>query len=108
MTFLVGSGTLWLKVGDGQYDPVVAMYHDQGQVAIKLLGFDRGVSVLAGLPLRVTTPAHGTAFDIPGKAITNVLPTKNAFTLCPNMASYRGATYGVATNVSELEERTVS
>ncbi|MBG6165826.1 4-hydroxythreonine-4-phosphate dehydrogenase [Labrenzia sp. EL_195] len=108
MTFLVGSGTLWLKVGDGQYDPVVTMYHDQGQVATKPLCFDRGVSVLAGLPLRVTTPAHGTAFDIPGKAITNVLPTKNAFTMCLNMASNRGATDGVATNVSEPEERTVS
>ncbi len=108
MTFLVDSGTLWLKAGDGQYDPVVTMCHDQGQVVIKLLGFDRGVSVLAGLLLRVTTPAHGTDFDIRGKAITNVLPTKNAFTMCLNMASNRGATDGFATNVSELEERTVS
>ena len=54
--------TLWLKVRDGDYDAVVTMYHDQGQIAIKLLGFDKGVSVLAGLPLPVTTPAHGTAF----------------------------------------------
>lgn len=87
--------TLWLKVRDGEYDAVVTMYHDQGQIAIKLLGFDRGVSVLAGLPLPVTTPAHGTAFDIAGQAKANLVPTKNAFTMCVNMASDRAATEGV-------------
>ena len=56
--------TLWLKVRDGDYDVVVTMYHDQGQIAIKLLGFDQGVSLLAGLPTPVTTPAHGTAFEL--------------------------------------------
>jgi 4-hydroxythreonine-4-phosphate dehydrogenase len=45
------------------------MYHDQGQIAIKLLGFDKGVTVLAGLLVPITTPAHGTAFDIAGKGI---------------------------------------
>ncbi len=87
--------TLWLKVRDGEYDAVVTMYHDQGQIAIKLLGFDRGVSVLAGLPLPVTTPAHGTAFDIAGQAKANPVPTKNAFTMCVNMANNRAATEGV-------------
>ena len=87
--------TLWLKVRDGEYDAVVTMYHDQGQIAIKLLGFDRGVSVLAGLPLPVTTPAHGTAFDIAGQAKANLVPTKNAFLMCVNMASNRAATLGV-------------
>ncbi len=89
--------TLWLKVRDGEYDAVVTMYHDQGQIAIKLLGFDKGVSVLAGLPLPVTTPAHGTAFDIAGKACANLVPTQNAFTMCLNMASNRNATQGVQT-----------
>jgi len=88
--------TLWLKVRDGEYDAVVSMYHDQGQIAIKLLGFDRGVSVLAGLPLPVTTPAHGTAFDIAGLGKANVTPTRNAFTMCLNMAENRAATEGVA------------
>ena len=87
--------TLWLKVRDGDYDVVVTMHHDQGQIAIKLLGFDRGVSVLAGLPLPVTTPAHGTAFDIAGKAKANLVPAKNAYTICLNMASNRAATDGV-------------
>ncbi len=92
--------TLWLKVRDGEYDAVVTMYHDQGQIAIKLLGFDRGVSVLAGLPLPLTTPAHGTAFDIAGQACANLVPTQNAFSMCLNMASNRNATEGVETEVA--------
>ena len=78
--------TLWLKVRDGDYDVVVTMYHDQGQIAIKLLGFDQGVSLLAGLPVPVTTPAHGTAFDIVGKNAANLDPSRNAFMMCCDMA----------------------
>lgn len=86
--------TLWLKVRDGEYDVVVTMYHDQGQIAIKLLGFDQGVSLLAGLPAPVTTPAHGTAFDIAGKNEANLDPTRNAFMMCCNMAEGLTATNG--------------
>jgi len=78
--------TLWLKVRDGHYDVVVTMYHDQGQIAIKLLGFDQGVSMLAGLPVPVTTPAHGTAFDIAGKNKANLVPARNAFMMVCDMA----------------------
>jgi len=78
--------TLWLKVRDGEYDVVVTMYHDQGQIAIKLLGFDQGVSLLAGLPVPVTTPAHGTAFDIAGTNMANLAPAKNAFMMCCDLA----------------------
>lgn len=78
--------TLWLKVRDGHYDAVVTMYHDQGQIAIKLLGFDEGVSVLAGLPVPITTPAHGTAFDIAGQNRANLKPTRNAFDMVVEMA----------------------
>ncbi len=78
--------TLWLKVRDGEYDVVVTMYHDQGQIAIKLLGFDQGVSMLAGLPVAVTTPAHGTAFDIAGKNKANLSPARNAFMMACDMA----------------------
>ena len=87
--------TLWLKVRDGEYDAVVTMYHDQGQIAIKLLGFDRGVSVLAGLPIPLTTPAHGTAFDIAGTNKANLVPAMNAFIMCLNMASKRSAISGI-------------
>jgi len=78
--------TLWLKVRDGEYDVVVTMYHDQGQIAIKLLGFDQGVSLLAGLPVPVTTPAHGTAFDIAGTNKANLDPARNAFNMCCDLA----------------------
>ena len=73
------SDTLYLKMRDGQYDCAVSMFHDQGQIAIKLLGFDRGVTVLGGLPVPITTPAHGTAFDIAGRNAANVEPSRHAF-----------------------------
>ncbi len=59
--------TVFLKLRDGLFDGVVTMYHDQGQIAMKLMGFQRGVTVSGGLPIAITTPAHGTAFDIAGK-----------------------------------------
>ncbi|MEQ8354775.1 MAG: 4-hydroxythreonine-4-phosphate dehydrogenase PdxA [Kiloniellaceae bacterium] len=83
------SDTLYIKVRDGAYDCAVSMYHDQGQIAIKLLGFDRGVSVLSGLPFPMTTPAHGTAFDIAGQNRANVEPARRAFLMCARMASSR-------------------
>ncbi len=61
------SDTIFLKARAGEVDGVVAMYHDQGQIALKLMGFDRGVTVHGGLPFPITTPAHGTAFDIAGQ-----------------------------------------
>lgn len=82
--------TLWLKVRDGEYDVVVTMYHDQGQIAIKLLGFDQGVSLLAGLPVPVTTPAHGTAFDIVGKKEANPVPATNAFMMVCDLVEGKG------------------
>ncbi len=83
------SDTLYLKVRDGAYDCAVSMYHDQGQIAIKLLGFDKGVSVLSGLPFPMTTPAHGTAFDIVGRNKANVEPARRAFMMCAEMAANR-------------------
>ncbi len=64
--------TLFAKALGGDYDAVVAMYHDQGHVALKTLGFDRAVNVTLGLPIVRTSVAHGTAFDIAwkGKAST--------------------------------------
>ncbi len=60
------SDTIFLKGLAGEYDAIVTMYHDQGQIAMKLTGFDRGVTVFGGVPIPITTPAHGTAFDIMG------------------------------------------
>ncbi len=63
------------------YDGVLTMYHDQGQIAMKLMGFERGVTVPGGLPMPITTAAHGTAYDIAGKGIANAGAMKNAFSL---------------------------
>ena len=69
------SDTVFLKAFDGEYDGVLSMYHDQGQIATKMKGFNRGVTVTGGLATVFTTPAHGTAFDIvgQGKATTGAL-----------------------------------
>ncbi|MBI3146084.1 MAG: 4-hydroxythreonine-4-phosphate dehydrogenase PdxA [Pseudogulbenkiania sp.] len=77
--------TIFLKVRDGQYDAVVTMYHDQGQIAIKLMGFEKGVTVQGGLPIPITTPAHGTAFDIAGQGRANVEATHQAFLIACRM-----------------------
>lgn len=53
------------------YTAVLAMYHDQGLIPLKMVGFDRGVNFTAGLPIVRTSPDHGTAFDIAGKGIAN-------------------------------------
>jgi len=59
--------TLFLKALDGHYDCVVAMYHDQGLIPVKLLGWREAVNVTLGLPIIRTSPDHGTAFDIAGR-----------------------------------------
>ena len=74
---------------DGVYDAAVMMYHDQGQIAIKLLTFDKGVSVLAGLSVPITARAHGNAYDIAGKNKANVVPDANAVRMCLNMANHK-------------------
>lgn len=56
--------TLMVRARDGQFDAVVAMFHDQGHIALKLLGMHRAVNVTLGLPIVRTSVAHGTAFDI--------------------------------------------
>ncbi len=71
---------------EGGFDGVVTMYHDQGQIAMKLLGFERGVTVHGGLPMPITTPAHGTAYDIVGQGKAQVQAMRNAFELACRMA----------------------
>ena len=79
--------TIFLKARDGLLDSIVTMYHDQGQVAIKLMGFSRGVTVQGGLPVPITTPAHGTAFDIVGQGKANAEAMTQAFLLAAKMGS---------------------
>jgi 4-hydroxythreonine-4-phosphate dehydrogenase len=83
------SDTVYLKAFAGHYDGVLAMYHDQGQIATKLKGFNRGVTVTAGLETVFTTPAHGTAFDIVGKGIADTGAIENAIRLASRLAAGR-------------------
>jgi len=63
--------TVFLKARDGAYDLTLALYHDQGLMAVKLVGFGRVVTLLIGLPLIRTSTGHGTAFDIAGKNLAD-------------------------------------
>ena len=81
--------TIFLKARDGQYQAIVTMYHDQGQIAIKLMGFSKGVTVQGGLPVPITTPAHGTAYDIAGQGVADVNATLNAFRIACRMGRAR-------------------
>jgi 4-hydroxythreonine-4-phosphate dehydrogenase len=80
------SDTVFLRARDGAFDAVVTMYHDQGQIAMKLLGFERGITIHAGLPIPITTPAHGTAFDIAGRGIARVEALTQAYRTACAMA----------------------
>jgi len=68
------------------HDCIVGMYHDALQSGLKAFGFDRGVTVQGGLPIPITTPAHGTAFDIAGKNIANLEPTLQSFKIALKMS----------------------
>lgn len=71
------------------FDGIVTQYHDQGQIAMKLLGFDGGVTVQGGLPVVIATPAHGTAFDIVGTGRANLTSTQNAYDIAVEVAGRR-------------------
>ena len=79
--------TVFLRAKNGAFDAVLTMYHDQGQIAMKLMGFERGVTVQGGLPVAITTPAHGTAYDIAGRGIANVQAMSNALAIAARMGA---------------------
>jgi 4-hydroxythreonine-4-phosphate dehydrogenase len=79
--------TLFLRAVNGEFDGVVAMYHDQGMIPVKLLAFETAVNVTIGIPIIRTSPAHGTAFDIAGKNIANPAGMKAAIKTAMQMAA---------------------
>lgn len=83
------SDTVYLKAFAGEYDSVLAMYHDQGQIATKLRGFNKGVTVTTGLDVVFTTPAHGTAYDIVGRGIADTGAFETALALAARLATVR-------------------
>ncbi|MBC5765181.1 4-hydroxythreonine-4-phosphate dehydrogenase PdxA [Ramlibacter albus] len=78
--------TVFIAARRGDFDAVVSMYHDQGQIAMKLMGFERGVTLHGGLPVPVATSASGSAFDIAGKGVARVEGLQAAFDLAVRMA----------------------
>jgi 4-hydroxythreonine-4-phosphate dehydrogenase len=78
--------TLFYQALNGQFDAVVAMYHDQGLGPLKMIGFDEGVNVTLGLPIIRTSPDHGTAFGIAGKNKASPESMKQAIRLAVEMA----------------------
>lgn len=92
----IPSDTIFLRALKGEFDGVVMMYHDQGQIATKLLGFNKGVTVTAGLKTVFATPAHGTAFDIVGQGRADYNALEYAFGLAAKLASNSRAGAGAA------------
>ena len=85
----IPSDVIFLKALKGEFDGVVTMYHDQGQIATKLLGFNKGVTVTAGLKTVFATPAHGTAYDIVGTGKSDPGAMQHAFALAAKLAAAR-------------------
>ncbi|MFY0635241.1 MAG: 4-hydroxythreonine-4-phosphate dehydrogenase PdxA [Vannielia sp.] len=83
----VPSDTVFVRALKGEFDAVMTMFHDQGQIAMKLIGFDRGVTLIAGYPFPIVTPAHGTAYDIAGQGKADTGATFNAVALGRKLAA---------------------
>ncbi len=78
--------TIFVRAYAGQFDAVVTMYHDQGQIALKMRGFERGAAVDGGLPYPIATCTHGTAFDIAGQGKAWTTALESAVRIVSDMA----------------------
>ncbi len=85
----VAADTVFLQAWRGAYDLVVAMYHDQGHIPMKLLDFEGTVNISLGIPIIRTSVDHGTAFDIAGKGVADPRSMKQAMRMAARMASRR-------------------
>lgn len=83
--------TVFIAARDGKFDAVVAMYHDQGLIPVKLLAFDKAINLTTGLPIIRTSPDHGTAFDIVGRNRANPGSMRAAIELSIDLAVRRRA-----------------
>ena len=83
--------TLFLRAARGEFDGVVAMYHDQGMIPVKLLDFAQAVNVTIGIPIIRSSPCHGTAFDIAGQNIASPASMKAAIITAVQMAKMKKA-----------------
>jgi 4-hydroxythreonine-4-phosphate dehydrogenase len=81
--------SVFTRAIDGEFDVVLAMYHDQGHIPIKVYGFERSVSVALGLPFVRTSVDHGTAFDIAGKGVANSQSLEEAIKIAVRLSEER-------------------
>jgi len=87
----IPADTLFLRAVRGEFDAVVAMYHDQGMIPVKLLDVEHAVNITIGLPIVRTSPAHGTAFDIAGRSQASASSMKAAIMTAIRMAKTKRA-----------------
>ncbi|MGD8621936.1 MAG: 4-hydroxythreonine-4-phosphate dehydrogenase PdxA [Anaerolineales bacterium] len=85
----VPADTVFLRAIEGEFDAVIALYHDQGHIPIKTYGFERAVNITLGLPITRTSVDHGTAFDIAGKQLADPGSMLEAIKLAVEIASNR-------------------
>lgn len=88
----VPADTLFARAFGGEFDAVVAMYHDQGLVPLKMVAFENGVNWTVGLPFVRTSPDHGTAYDIAGQGIADSSSMESAIRLARELAAARKET----------------
>ncbi|MCY4303598.1 MAG: 4-hydroxythreonine-4-phosphate dehydrogenase PdxA [Aestuariivita sp.] len=93
----IPSDTVFVRAMRGEFDAVMTMFHDQGQIAMKLIGFDRGVTLIANYPFPIVTPAHGTAYDIAGQGIADLGATRNAANLGRKLAKLNERFFDLST-----------
>jgi len=86
----IPADSVFFRAIRGEFDAVVAMYHDQGHIPIKTHGFERSVTVTLGLPIVRTSVDHGTAFDIAWQGVANEESLVEAIQLAAQMALQRG------------------
>jgi len=77
----IPSDSIFFRAMKGEFDIVVAMYHDQGHIPVKMFGFKKGVNVTLGIPIIRTSVDHGTAYDIAGKGIADPQSLQEAIKL---------------------------
>lgn len=88
--------TIFIDAAAGKWDLVVAMYHDQGLIPVKLLGWDKAVNITLGLPIIRTSPDHGTAFNIAGKNLASENSMKAAIELAAMLSQCTSCTPNAA------------
>jgi 4-hydroxy-L-threonine phosphate dehydrogenase PdxA len=82
--------TVFLRAIQGEFQAVIALYHDQGNIPIKVFGFEKSVSLALGLPFLRTSVDHGTAFDIAGRGIAQSESMSEAIKLAARLSSNKG------------------